>query len=224
MGEASSCRVNRHSSRLLQPEMVLAGEHVGVRSLVAVPAVELAVIWKLALDLMLGARVDHEPNKVEAVVGEECFDLRDGQAVLLDVEAQVAAAAHVVEIRRLPEPADIAVLGFGNKLLTEAADVSGARAIAALGDQAAHVDDMLAAERAVEAEIHEPARPQQLEQNAPARERIVEVVQHAAGLDDIERLSKRAELEDVGLRIVDVGDRKLASLAHGVAKAGQAQV
>src|SRR5262245_12136492 len=152
--------------------MVLAGEHVGVRGLVAVPAVELALVRKGALDLVLGARVDHESNKVEAVVGEEGLDLRDGEPVLLDVEAQVAAAAHVVEIRRLPEPADIAVLGFGNKLLTEAADVVGARSIAALRDQAAHVNDMLAAERAVEAEIHEPARPQQLEQNAPAGERI----------------------------------------------------
>src|SRR5882757_8646215 len=212
----------------LQPEMVLAGEHIGMVGLVAVPAVELGLVGKLAFDLVLAARVDHEADEGEAVVVQEGLDLRDGQPVLLHMEAQVAAAAHVVEIRRLPEPADIAALGFGNNLLTEAADVVGARAIAALGNQATHVDDMLAAERAVEAEIHEAARPQQLEQNAPAGERIVKVVQHAASLDHIERapkrVSKRAELEDVGLRIFDVGDRKLAGLAHGIAEAGEAQV
>src|SRR5262249_2664797 len=171
--------------------MVLAGEHVLVLGLVAMPAVELALVWKPAFDLVLAARVDHEADKREAVVVQEGLDLRNGQPVLLDMEAQVAAAAHVVEIRRLPEPAEIGALAFGNKLLTEAADVLGARSIAALGNQAAHVDDMLAAKRAVEAEIHEAARPQQIDEHAPAGERIVEVMQHAAGLDDIERLPER---------------------------------
>src|SRR5262245_30148489 len=198
----------RQSSGLLQPEMVLAGEHVGMPGLVAVPAVELAIVRKLAFDLLLAARVDHEADEGEAVVVQEGLDLRDGQPVLLDMEAQVAAAAHVVEIRRLPEPADIGALAFGNKLLTEAADVHGARSIAAFGNQATHVDDVFAAKRAVEPEIHEAARPQQVDEHAPARERIIEMVQHATGLDDIERLPQSAELEDIGLRIVDVGDRK----------------
>ena len=80
-----------------------------------------------------------KPMKSEAVVVQEGLDLRDRQPVLLHMEATaVAAAAHVVEIRRLPEPADIGALAFGNKLLTEAADVVGARSIAALGDQATH--------------------------------------------------------------------------------------
>src|SRR5262245_15212714 len=127
------------------------------------------------------------------------------------MEAQVAAAAHVVEIRRLPESPDIGALAVGNKLLTEAADVLGARSIAALGNQATHVDDVLAAKRAVEPKIHEAAWPQQVDEDAPACERIIEVVKHAAGFDDIERPLKRAELEDVGLRIIDVRDRKLAS-------------
>src|SRR5262249_28221025 len=135
------------------------GEHVLVLGLVVVPAIELAFVGKPALDLVLDARVDHEADEGKAVSIEEGLDLRDGQPVLLHMEAQVAAAAHVVEIRRLPEPADIGALAFGNKLLTEAANVVRRRAIAALGDQAAHVDDMLASERTVEAQIHEAARP-----------------------------------------------------------------
>src|SRR5207248_5440238 len=109
----------RRSSRLLQPEMVLAGEHIGMPGLMVVPAVELALVRKLTLDLVLAARVDHEADECKAVVGQEGLDLWDGQPMLLHMEAQVAAAAHVVEIRRLPEPADIAALGFGNKLLME---------------------------------------------------------------------------------------------------------
>src|SRR5258705_3361784 len=134
--------------------MVLAGEHIGMRGLVAVPAVELGLVGKLALDLALAARVDHEADEGKAVFVQEGLDLRDGQPMLLDVEAQVPAAAHVVEIRRLPEPADIAARGFGNNLLTEAADVVGALAIGALCNQATHVYAMLSAHPAVEAQIH----------------------------------------------------------------------
>ena len=94
----------RRSSRLLQPEMVLAGEHVLVLGLVAVPAVELALARKLALDLVLAARVDHEANECKPVVVQEGLDLWDGQAVLLHMEAQVAAAAHVVEVRPRSRP------------------------------------------------------------------------------------------------------------------------
>src|SRR5262249_27590609 len=148
---------HRPSYGLLQPEMILAREHVLVLGLVAVPAVELAFIWKLALGLTLAARVDHEADEGEAVVVHAALDLRDGQPVLLHMEAEVAAAAHVEEIRRLPEPSGIAALAFGNKLLTEAPDILGARAIAALGDQIAHRNDVLPAELAVEAEIHEAA-------------------------------------------------------------------
>src|SRR5262245_39339722 len=164
------------TARLLQPEMILAREQVRVRALVTVPAVEIACLaWMLAVHRMPGLGVDHEADERKIVLVDERLDLRDGQAVLLHVETKVAAAAHVVEVGRLPEPADMREVAV-DEILPEPADVVGGAAIAALLDQLAHRHDVGPAERAVEPEIHEAARPQQREQHAPARERIVEVV------------------------------------------------
>ena len=50
------------------------------------------------------------------------------------------------------------------------------------------------------------------------------MVQHAARLDDVEGPADRAELEDVGLRIFEIGHAQFAGLAQRVGKAGQAEI
>src|SRR5215475_6754026 len=67
---------HRSSERLLQPEMILAGERIGMRGLVAVPAVELALVRILVLHFVLAARIHHEADEREPIVGQEGLDLR----------------------------------------------------------------------------------------------------------------------------------------------------
>src|SRR5215510_7382470 len=129
-------------ARLPQPEMILAREQVRVRALVTVPAVEIVYLGRmLAVHRMPGLGVDHEAEKRELVIVDKRLDLGDGQAVLLHVEAEVAAAAHVVEVGRLPEPADMREVAV-DEILPEPADVVFGAAIAALLDQFAHRDDV----------------------------------------------------------------------------------
>src|SRR5262249_51988792 len=209
---------------LLQPEMILAREQVRMRALVAMPAVEIGSFARmLAVHRVPRLRVDHEADKRKIVLVDERLDLRNGQAMLLHVEAKVAAAAHVVEVGRLPEPADVREVAV-EEILPEPADVVGGAGIAALFDQLAHCDDVRPAERAVEPKIHEAARAPQREEPAPARERIVQVVQHAAGLDHVEGARERAEPGDVGLGVVDRCNPELLRLALRIGKARKAQV
>src|SRR5262245_5785695 len=173
--------------------MILAGERVVVLGLIAMPAVEIGgLVRELTLHLEQRLRIDHEAEKGEIVLVDEGPDLRDGEPVLLHMEAQVAAAAHVEEIGRLHEPAAVRKVAV-EQFLPEAANVARATAIAALLDQLADCHDLLPPERTIEAEIHETARSQQRKQHAPARERIVEMVQHAASLDHIERACQFTE-------------------------------
>src|SRR5262245_38596238 len=204
--------------------MILARDRVAVRGLVAVPAVEIGIVaGEFAVDVVAQLRVDHKAEERQPVLLDECLELRNGEAVLLHVEAEIAAAAHVEEVRRLPYPADFRKVA-GHEVFTEASDIVCAAPVAALLDQVADFDDVLPTERAVEPEIEEPAGSQELEQDAPAFEWIVEVMQHAARLDHVEGTRERAELEDVGLRVVDGLDRELVGLAFGIAETCETEI
>ena len=61
---------------------------------------------------------------------------------------------------------------------------------------------------AVEAHPHEAAGPQQLEQDAPARLHVGQVMQHAAGIDQIEASADRFELKNIGLGVLDLVRRR----------------
>ena len=73
--------------------------------------------------------------------------------------------------------------------------------------------DIGRAQRAVKAEMHIAAGPQQRKQFAPALRRIREMVQYAARLDQFEASSDGVELEDVGLRVFDIVQPSRASCA-----------
>jgi hypothetical protein len=77
---------------------------------------------------------------------------------------------------------------------------------------------------AVEAHAHESTRPQDRDQHPPAFERIGEMVQHAASLDEIEGLADRPQLQNIGLRISQTGQSQRARLSLRIAEAGQAEI
>ena len=85
------------------------------------------------------------------------------------------------------------------QVLPAAADLGRGCAIAAFGDEGARRRQVAAAEFAVKAEMHDAARPQQRQQDAPAFDRIGHVMQHAGDVDHVEAAADRAKLEDVGL-------------------------
>src|SRR4029453_5383315 len=121
----------------------------------------------------------------------------------------IAGPGHVLE-RRI------------QKLLPATANVVRGRAIASLEDEGARRNDSAAGELAVEAYPHETARPQQLEQDAPARPYIGQVMQHAAGIDQVEGSVDRFELEDIGLSVLDLVRQQRRRLPFCLAKAGEA--
>src|SRR5262249_28109823 len=61
-------------------------------------------------------------------------------------------------------------------------------------------------------------------QHLPALRPVAHMMQDAAGLDQIEPACKRPDLEDIGLRILDVANAKRAGLAQREAEAGAAEV
>src|SRR5215510_14945940 len=140
------------------------------------------------------------------------------------MEQQIATLAGREEIAVFRYIAQHRALIATQDILPAAPDVSGALAIAALGNEGARGADILARERAVEADMHEAARPQQREQRAPALRPVAHVMEHAAHFDQIKAAPKCGELQDIGLRIVDMVEMNRARLADGVTEAGTAQI
>src|SRR5581483_1952244 len=91
-------------------------------------------------------------------------------------------------------------------------------------DQFARADHAAAAELAIEADTHQPMRPQDIDEHPPAGQRIGQMVQHPHAVDDVELPAKTAQLEDVSLTVADVADAELARLALRIGEAGQAEV
>ena len=86
------------TGRLLRPELVHVDEHLGVFLLEQVPLIEIvhgaagksrlkALRWRAG-----------ESDERQAVLGQQRFDLRNGELMLLNVEKKVAAFAHGVEV------------------------------------------------------------------------------------------------------------------------------
>src|SRR5258706_16481377 len=50
------------------------------------------------------------------------------------------------------------------------------------------------------------------------------MVQHPAGLDDVENAADRLKLQNVGLRVLDIVQPQLARLSLGVTETGQAEI
>ena len=72
--------------------------------------------------------------------------------------------------------------------------------------------------------MHQPAGPQQRQQNAPAVKWVRHVMQYAAGFDDIEAASDRCKLKDIGLRIFDVFQPEFARFSLGITETAQTQI
>src|SRR6185503_10355677 len=95
----------------------------------------------------------------------------------------------------------------------------------ALGsNELARAHDGAPAELAIEPDAH--ARPglAQPGEDAPTGERVLEVMQDARALDEIEALRQSAHRQDVRLPVFDVSQAKLDGLALRVRQARQAEV
>src|SRR5215831_11084995 len=96
--------------------------------------------------------------------------------------------------------------------------------VPALEREGAGGDNSAPRQLAVEAYPHEAAWPQQLEQDPPARLHVGEVMQHAAGIDQVEASADRFELENIGLGVLDLARRCGRRLPFRVAKAAEAEI
>src|SRR6185437_5832719 len=105
------------------------------------------------------------------------------------MKKQVATFAHGVEIAQPPHLAAQCPVRKRQDGLASAPYVVSGGPIAVLGNETARRIYLGAREAAVEADRHDAARPQQRQENAPAPQRVGEVMQHAARLDQVEAAS-----------------------------------
>ena len=134
------------------------------------------------------------------------------------MKQKIAAFAGGEEIR---EPRDACQRSFLEQRLPSAPDFSRRRTEGVLRNKRTGRHNVASAGFTVKCKMHQAAGAQEREQNAPSLEGIGHVVQHAAGIDDVETASNRSKVENIGLRVVDAGCDFGRRLALGVAQAGQ---
>src|SRR5262245_60080914 len=215
--------VNQPLSVFLNPELIHTGKRVRPFGLERVPAIEIAHEMVAAEDVPITLhrlRAKFETDEFQVVLADEGLDLRNRHSTLLDMKQQVAALAGAEEIAGLGDAVERRI----EQVLPAATDVVRGGAIALLDNEGAGGNDVTARELAVEAHMHEAARPQQRQQDAPACHRFRKVMQYPAGLDQIERSLDRSKLEDVGLSVLDFLSQRRRRLPFGVAKAGKAEI
>src|SRR4029077_8660951 len=123
-------------SLFLQPELVHAGERVGLFRLQPMPPIEIAagtIATKEIAVVLHYSRRKFEPDEHQSVLGNEGFDLRNRQSVLLHVKQKVAALAGAEEIAG---PGYI-LEGLVQQVLPAAANLIGGRIIPALAREGA---------------------------------------------------------------------------------------
>ena len=109
-------------------------------------------------------------------------------------------------------------------IAAEAANVFGRAGITSSRDEFTRFDHVPARELAVETQLHEAPRPQSGQQGSPSRQRVSQMMQHPGAYDDVERARQVAELQNVGLRVIDSAQTFFTSFSPRVGKAGKAQV
>src|SRR5439155_13282665 len=123
-------------SIFLHPELVHASERVGLLAFQSIPTVEIAhqmITAEQAAIMLHEARRKFKTDEAQIVLGEEGFDLRNRQTMLLDVEQEIAALAGAEEIPGLGD----AVKRRIQEVLPAAANVFHGRAVASVSDELA---------------------------------------------------------------------------------------
>src|SRR5262245_4066800 len=149
-----------NASVFLDPELIHTGERVRPFGLERVPTIEIAhetVATENIAIMLHDRRREFETDEFQIVLDDEGLDLRKRQPALLDMKQQVAALAGAEEIAGLGNAVERRV----EQVLPAAADVVRGGAIALLENEGAGSNDVTACELAVEAHMHEAARPQQ---------------------------------------------------------------
>src|SRR5438128_213071 len=173
-------------SIFLYPELVHASERVGLLAFQSIPTVEIAhqmITAEQAAIMLHEPRRKFKTDEAQIVLGEEGFDLRNRQTMLLDVEQEIAALAGAEEIPGLGD----AVKRRIQEVLPAAANVFHGRAVASVSDELAAGGNVMPSELTIQSHMHETSRAQERKQRAPACQRIREMMQYPAHLDQIER-------------------------------------
>ena len=165
-----------------------------------------------------------EADELQIELANEPGDLRQGEALLLDMEDEIAAGAQAVEILAAGHPHEERIVRSCQDGGAAGAYAFGRRREAPRRDELAGANDVPARDLAVETDAHHAARAQQRAKDSPAGHRVLEVMQHAGAIDDVEAFGQRAQRQDVGLPVFDVADPELACLARRVGEARQAQI
>src|SRR5439155_3273768 len=123
-------------SIFLHPELIHASERVGLLPFQSIPTIEVAhqmITAEQAAIMLHEPRRKFKTDEVQIVLGEEGFNLRNRQTMLLDVEQEIAALAGAEKIP-----------GLGNSLksrvqevLATAANIVHRAAVALLRDELA---------------------------------------------------------------------------------------
>src|ERR1700677_2686559 len=123
--------------------------------------------------------------------------------MLLHVEKQIAAFAGGIEVRAIGQPLQIKTFVLGCQILPKSSNIIGCACIASCGNEFTRLDYVATCDFAIEAQTHESSRPQKRQQHSPSHERVGQMVQHSTRFDDVESAHEVAELENIGLCILD---------------------
>ena len=169
-----------------------------------------------------GGVVRFEAQKCQAIVPQKRGDSGEPHLLLLDMEQQVAAAAHAKKIAE--GGAKLPVLVQIQQILAAAPYVIGGCAITPLGNEPPRLHDAPPRRFTVKAHQHESAGTQQGQKHPPSGEGVGHMVQHPGTFHDIEAAADRAQLQHVRLGKFDSGQAQLPRLAPGIAKTGEAEI
>ena len=168
-----------------------------------------------------------EAEKLEVEGIEGLGELKRREAMLLDVEEEVACTAEAVEVVGVAQAGGWMVAGERQDVLSSGPDAVGLAGPAMLGGEGARSDHVGTAALAVQADAQEPTGRQVGQEASPARHGVCEVVEDASGLDEVEgaiALVEGLEGQDVGVEEAEVGDAASGGLGGGSSQAGAGEV
>jgi hypothetical protein len=136
-----------------------------------------------------------EANELEAELVQDAGDAGQREPLLLDVKDEIPATAQAVEVLAARDASKQRVALPREDRGTACANAFGGRREAFGGDELARSARRGAAPARCRGPRASRRRAKQPAQDLPTRDRILEVVQDAGAIDDVEALGKRAHGE-----------------------------
>ncbi len=135
---------------------------------------------------LLHGQVYVELQEIELELREDFFDLTQCEAVLPGMEQEIAAATRVVEILQCSQASEPTPSVGQLQIKSELTNPFRRRLITSSDDKVSSGSDVPTSKRAIKTDMHDTAWPQYRPKNAPTCHWILEMVQDADALDEIE--------------------------------------